>query len=124
VDENPLCIRTIRENLVRCGFSCDHPVLQCRLPDDLTTVSQRVRWKAHIVFMDPPYGWEGQGRLLFALHRCSLLEERARIVLEHFHKDVFPRFPEEFALGRQRRYGDTMLTFCQYLGGETTHGQQ
>ena len=124
VDSNPLCIGCIRRNLARCGFSSVHPVLRCRLPEGLTTMSRSVGRKSDIVFMDPPYGWDGLAVLLGGLHRCSLLAERATIVLEHFHKDVFANLPAAFAVSEQRRYGDTVLTFFHHLGGDPAYGER
>jgi len=123
LDENPGCIRCIRDNLNRCDFHSGHRVLQGRLPEALETLRREDPPHVDIVLMDPPYGWEGKARLFQALHHCSLLREHARIVCEHFHKDVFPTVPAEFSMEKQRRYGDTVLTFLHYLPGEPLHDQ-
>jgi 16S rRNA (guanine966-N2)-methyltransferase len=117
VDSNPACVRCIRENLVRCGFQSHAQVLQARLPDDFQIVSKVLPGAMDIVFADPPYAWEGRVAILQDMHRFSLLNEHATIVIEHFHKDVSLSVPHEFFLEDERRYGDTVLTFIHYKPG-------
>jgi 16S rRNA (guanine(966)-N(2))-methyltransferase RsmD len=118
VEENPRCIRCIHDNITRCGFHSGHQVMRGRLPEALRTLTKMAPPPVDIVLMDPPYGWAGNATLFQALHRCSLLRDHARIVCEHFHKDVFPAVPAEFRFEKQRKYGDTVLTFFDYLPGE------
>jgi 16S rRNA (guanine966-N2)-methyltransferase len=117
VDSNPVSIRCIGENLVRCGFASRAQVLQARLPDGFRSVRKALSGAVDIVLADPPYAWEGKTGILQSLHRFSLLNEHATIVFEHFHKDVFLSVPHEFFLEDERRYGDTVLTFFHYKPG-------
>jgi 16S rRNA (guanine966-N2)-methyltransferase len=118
VDENPLCLRAIRENLERCGFQSQTEVLRGRLPSAFRIVGRALPRKADIVLLDPPYGGVKKASMLESMHRFSLLKENARIVFEHFHKDVFTTIPAGFFVEKQRRYGDTSLTFFRYLTGD------
>lgn len=121
VDENPRCVACVRENLHHCGFRTGHRIVRGRLPDVLQTLRAALPRPADLVLMDPPYGWTRRDALFESLDRCSLLKDHARIVCEHFHKDVFPRAPSRFLLEKQRRYGDTVISFFLYLPGDPLH---
>ena len=118
VDENPVCLRSIRENLDRCGFRSQTEILRGRLPAFFRKLAQVIAGKADIVLLDPPYNQVDKALLLESMHHFSLLKENARIVFEHFHKDVFNSVPTGFLLEKQKRYGDTSLTFFRYRPGE------
>jgi len=118
VAENPACVHASWEDLERCGFQSRGEVLRGRLPDAFRSVGRMLPKGAGLVLLDPPYGAREKGSLLAAMERFSLLAERARIVFEHFHKDVFSSLPPGFILEKQRRYGDTALTFFRYLPGD------
>jgi hypothetical protein len=54
VDENPLCLRAIRENLERCGFQSQTEVLRGRLPAAFRIVGRALLRKADIVLSPAP----------------------------------------------------------------------
>jgi 16S rRNA (guanine(966)-N(2))-methyltransferase RsmD len=117
-DEKRVCVHAIQENLRKCELEDRAVVLRTRLPEGLAGVREALTEPGDLVFLDPPYGVEGKKRVLEGLHRFALLKERARIVFEHAKEDAFSCVPAGFVVEKQRRYGDTLLTFLNYQPGE------
>lgn len=117
-DEKPECIRAIQENLKRCELTARALVFRARIPEGLLGIRRALSGPCELVLLDPPYGAEGKERILAEFHRFDLLKERARIVFEHSKKDGFACVPAGFVVERERRYGDTLLTFLNYQPGE------
>ena len=117
-DERLECIRAIQENLKQCKLADRAMVFRTSVPEGLPRVRKALAAPCDLVFLDPPYGAEEKGRILEELRRFALLKERARIVFEHSQKDAFAFVPVGFVVERERRYGDTRLTFLNYLPAE------
>ncbi len=120
VDHSPVCARTIRKNLERCGFLDRAEVLRGRIPETFSKIQKAGGVQYDLVLLDPPYNYNilEKEKILHKLNGFYLLKENARIVFEHFQKDTFGTSPEGFIIEEQRRYGDTMLTFFKYVTGE------
>lgn len=117
-DENPDCIRVVRENLAGCGLAEKAVVLRAKVPEGLSKVRGVMGESCDLVFLDPPYGGTAKERLLEEFRGLDFLRERARIVFEHARKDIFSFVPEGFVVENERKYGDTLLTFLNYQPGE------
>jgi 16S rRNA (guanine(966)-N(2))-methyltransferase RsmD len=117
-DDNPDCVRTIQGNLERCGLNDRAVVLRVKVPEGFSRIRKSLAEPCDLVFLDPPYRAEGKERLLEEFHRFALLKEHARIVFEHSQKDTFACVPAGFDVERERRYGDTLVTFLNYQPGE------
>lgn len=117
-DERQECMSAIRENLEKCELAARAVVVRARLPEALTGIREALDEPCDLVFLDPPYGMQGKMQILEGLHQFALLKERARIVFEHAQKDAFTCVPAGFVLEKERRYGDTLLTFLNYQPGE------
>jgi 16S rRNA (guanine966-N2)-methyltransferase len=117
-DADPECIQVIRGNLRDCDLADRAVVLRTRLPEGLARVKESLTGPCDLVFLDPPYGAGERERILEGLGRFALLKERARIVFEHAQKDAFSCVPAGFVVEKERRYGDTMLTFLNFQPGE------
>jgi len=118
VDRNTACLEAIRENLARCGFLQRAAVHRAAIPRDYAGIRRAVARQYDLVLLDPPYRLRDATALLTGLHRCSLLRENARIVLEHSTRHLVRSVPAPFAVQDQRAYGDTALTFFVYRRGE------
>lgn len=117
-DEDPDCVRTVQENLARCGLIDKALVRRVKVPEGLSRIRKALREPCDLVFLDPPYGGSAKERLLEEFRRFDFLKERARIVFEHARKDTFSCLPEGFVVEDEREYGDTLLTFLNYVPGE------
>ena len=112
IDSRHACVQTIQDNLLKCGFQEEAGVIQGKLPGDLGKIKKNALPERYdVVFLDPPYNLWDKGELLDQLLQFNLLKEDARIVYEHYYKDIFQQVPQGFIMEEQRRYGDTVLTF-------------
>ncbi|MBE3574046.1 MAG: 16S rRNA (guanine(966)-N(2))-methyltransferase RsmD [Firmicutes bacterium] len=77
------------------------------------TMAQDARFG--LVFLDPPYALDVLGPVLEHLAAGQYLESGAMVVAEHSrHQGLSP--PPGFALLRQSRYGETMVSFFCFEG--------
>ena len=64
-----------------------------------------------IVFLDPPYGRGLAVGALDMLGREGLVDTDGLVVVEHATRDELPVKGEMWVLNRERRYGQTMVSF-------------
>jgi 16S rRNA G966 N2-methylase RsmD len=86
------------------------------LPGGLGRLSNLVA-NADLVLLDPPYGGELAVATLAALARMTIAA-RARVVVEHHHRDVLPETVGTLARDRERRYGETLITTYRPIRAE------
>ena len=67
--------------------------------------------KFTIIFMDPPYYKNMFIDALSSVDENNLLEEDGIIVVEHDTKDSFPDNVGRLYKNREKKYGNTTLTF-------------
>jgi len=109
VEANRACQLAIRKNIKALNaVSCSLLALEAR-----ETIKRLHRDKREfdIVFMDPPYYMELAKKTLQTLVAYDILAPNGFIVIQHFKKDNLPGALGVFALFRQSRYGDTLLSF-------------
>jgi len=99
--------KLIHENIAKLKRRGDTTIIK----SDAT--KETMRGEAHdLVFLDPPYG-KGLGeKALIASARSGWINEGALIVWEESSAQTAP---DGFALLDQRRYGDTWITFLEYV---------
>lgn len=75
-----------------------------------------------LVFLDPPYSLAAEAVTadLTALGAHGWLVEDAVVVVERSSRDPLPRWPEGYEQGRERRYGETTLSFASWTGAPAT----
>jgi 16S rRNA (guanine(966)-N(2))-methyltransferase RsmD len=117
-DERTECVQVIGENLAKCGLAQQALVFRTRLPEGLPRLREALEEPFDLVFLDPPYREGDKGRILEGLGRFSLLKEGARIVVESAREETLPSAPKGFVVLKERRYGNTLLTFLNYHPGE------
>jgi 16S rRNA (guanine966-N2)-methyltransferase len=116
------------EALSRGAYSCvfveHHPAILYRnieniAPDketivictDYTAALKRIKDKRFtIIFLDPPYSKKYVGKTVALIAAYSLLEPHGIAVIEHPPEQRFP-LPDSFAVFKQKRYGDTAITY-------------
>ncbi len=99
----------IKENIVTCGV-LEKAVL---LSGDYLSNIRRIRQKADIIFLDPPYA---NGYILPAIRAITesgLLEDTGVIVCEHEYRDALPQEVCGLTAIKERRYGKTAVTIYQ-----------
>jgi len=110
VDNNIKCIRIIRSNLKKIGAEDKAEVYRrdaFKAMDELAQAAATF----DIVFIDPPYYTELSKKSLIKLAHYDILSHNNTIIIEHYKKDVLLNDLKSIKLGRQKRFGDTVLSF-------------
>ena len=117
VDSNYHCIRIIESNLEMCGFDRKHPQVRLIHLDARKALAQLGKRKAtfDLIYFDPPYASKIHESCLRQIAEGGLLSPTGVLVIEH-RKVKEADWTEslildELVLSRQKRYGDTMLSF-------------
>ena len=112
VDHDKAAIRTIRANLERTGLAGDDRVAVVKA-EVLAWLRDAARGPGHpvdIAIVDPPY--DDAGALAAALEAIGpLLAPAGRVVAKHFWRSAPPGRIGLLASERDRRFGETALTF-------------
>lgn len=110
VDENPQCIRILKENLIRTGLEKRSRIYKTESLHFL--VSSQLKPKTiDIIFIDPPYGDDLARKALKLVEERGILAEGAWAVVEHFHKTTLAGAVKNLKLFKERRFGATKLSF-------------
>ena len=110
VDRDAKAIRIITANLQRTGLSDRATVSRGDVLAWLRDPARATEPPLGVVLIDPPY--EDGAALVAALHAVGpLLAPTARVVAKHFWRDAPPARVGLLASDRERRFGETALTF-------------
>jgi 16S rRNA (guanine966-N2)-methyltransferase len=112
VERDAGAIRAIRANLERTGFGGDDraTVIRADVLGWLRDADRAARAPYDLVLIDPPY--DDSATLAAALEAVSaVLAPRARVIAKHFWRTTLPPLVGLLASERERRFGDTALTF-------------
>jgi len=111
VERSARAVAAIRDNLTRAHIDDAHTVVKAEVTAWLGrhTAAQGV---FDIVFCDPPYETVGEplDRLISGLDAGWLAPETWTVMLTRGHKGLLPALPVHWAVRRQLRYGDSLLT--------------
>jgi 16S rRNA (guanine(966)-N(2))-methyltransferase RsmD len=116
VEGDPQVMRTVKENVAALGVRATARVYRMRLPAGLGVLAEREE-PFDLAFVDPPYGFQGAGRLLAVL--APLLAADGSIAFEHGARDEPPASPAGWELVETRAYGGSCLSFYGPAVGET-----
>ena len=109
VEPNPEAQRIIIQNLKKCKITAErwallkHPALTA-----LNTLQER---NFDLVYLDPPFANELYGPTLRGLSSSGIVCKNTLIVVEHSHKTVLHKNYDKLALYKDRRLGDSCLSF-------------
>jgi len=110
VERDPKAIRTIKANLHRTGLADRATVTRSEVLTWLRDPARAAEPPYELVLLDPPY--EDTGTLAAALDALGpVLAPAARVVAKHFWRDAPPARVGLLASDRERRFGETALTF-------------
>ena len=110
-DNEPDCIKTIKENAALLGFSSQ---VECYLTDAERAVEQleKAGEKFDIIIIDPPYLSGQVSLILKSLESHDILGNEGVMVFKRDSKDEVPEIPA-FEKVKEKRYGGTYLTFLR-----------
>jgi len=110
VDNNIYCIRVVKSNLSLLGERGKFSQVIKR--DALRAISGFEKGKKFdIIFLDPPYYKDMAKNCLLKIDACDILSHHGLIIAEHFAKDRMPEATVNLKLFREKKYGDTVLSF-------------
>lgn len=104
-DKNHKAIAAVKENIHTLGFAERTHVIKANCMHALAEVS-KTEQRFDLVFVDPPYAYQGISEVLEALH--PLLAENALVVLERDKLSPLPPL-QGYTLSNSREYGITAI---------------
>ena len=118
VERDAGAIRTIKANLQRTGLAERATVTRGEVLAWLRDPARATEPARDLALLDPPY--EETAALTAALEALGpLLTPNARVVAKHFWRDAPPARVGLLASERERRFGETTLTFYRPVGDIT-----
>jgi 16S rRNA (guanine966-N2)-methyltransferase len=114
IDRHWTCLRTIAENLRMCNLKERGTLFHGMIPECFLELREKYKNKYDIVFLDPPYQMAFDRNILKRLHGFSLLQEDAKIIIEHSRRKEIDSISENFILNKKRIYGEVAITLLTY----------
>lgn len=116
VEKSPEHVRVIKRNLAVCQLESESRVY-CGDANNMLRVLQKAAWTFDIIFVDPPYRQTNMLRdILTHIVERSLLADTGLLVVEHANTFIpQPNIGETLFLSKNRRIGDTTLSFYQFV---------
>ncbi len=114
-------LRMIQKNLFECDFSGQAEIIPKEVHRALSILEAR-KELFDLILMDPPYedGWVE--RTLLKLSRHNIYHEGSILVIEHSRREPLPQKTGRWAIIKQKKIGDTMISILQAgqdpLGGK------
>ena len=102
-------------NIKTCGAGEKSIVLA----GDYTKTLARIKEKADIFFLDPPYAAGLYEKCLELIETLDLLNEEGIIIAEHGKYDEVPEQVGRLMKVKERRYGKILVSIYQYQSEET-----
>jgi 16S rRNA (guanine966-N2)-methyltransferase len=110
VDQSQEAVRLIRANVEMLGVQNRAKVVYG--PVDQVVKRLAVQGEIfHVIFMDPPYGKDHVEKTLS--HLDLVAHRKALVLAEHHVKDMSPARCARWERVRERRYGDTLVSFYE-----------
>lgn len=112
IENSRQCTEIIEENLTNCGFNKKGEVLSF----DIINNFPKFKKKFDIIFIGPPYKLNLTTKTIEIIGKHDLLSNSGWIIAQHHIREQVPTEIDKFILLRQKKYGDTMLTFFKKRG--------
>ena len=112
-------ISLIKENLAKAGLSENAVVIKDDAEKTILKLG-RENFKAGLIFLDPPYSFTRMNEVINKIITCRVVEQHGLIIVEHNYHNR--QWTDKYPEARQKRYGDTCLTFIE-PGSLTQFGQ-
>ena len=120
VENQESTINVLRENIQNCSLTQCCTIIAKDVETFLTTPSSpNDTTTFDLVFADPPYEISNLDPLLSKLDAAQRITRNGFVVVEHFKKTLLPLRTGQLQQSKQSRYGDTMLSFYQFIPPST-----
>lgn len=110
VDVSRESIALVKSNIKKARFENESEVLNLDFKDAISKLKIKNN-KFDVIFMDPPYYKDMFIDALEKIDNANILEEDGIIIVEHDTKDKFPEEIGSLEKSRDKKYGNTTLTF-------------
>lgn len=110
VDNSKESINIVKSNIKKARVESESIVLNLDFKSAINSLSLKNE-KFDVIFMDPPYYKNMFSDALGSIDNNNLLKEDGIIVVEHDTKDKFPDDIGRLYKSRDKKYGNTTLTF-------------
>lgn len=117
VEKDVGCQKVIKNNIAMFGLGLDKADTSILSMDSLAAIDVLAEKKKQfdIIFLDPPYYGDHAKNTLQKLSSCDILAPHCTIVVEHNKKDILEVTIDKLTCFKQKRYGDTMLSFYRAI---------
>lgn len=118
VEHHRPSVHILKSNLLKSGFVEKATVYTM----DVMTFFKKTRHLAlhlDILFGDPPYHTPLAEVFLRHLGRSAIIKNHGIVILEHFHRTDLPKRAGHLVWVKRYRYGDTCLSFYQWMAEAT-----
>jgi 16S rRNA (guanine966-N2)-methyltransferase len=114
VESSRACLKDLGENLDRLKLRERSSVIKRPFPQALNYLEELAPFD--LIIADPPYerGWVQ--KVVEKLESASLRRSHALLVLQHYRKEELRPNPERERILKERRIGDTTLSFIEFVG--------
>jgi len=118
VDNNFKCVETIRSNIQSLGVpESKYEIMHANGLSVLSRL-EKEEDKFDLIFLDPPYYKNIARKCLINIDNYDILSPIGLVVIEHFKKDSLTVDLKTLIFGRERRYGDTVISIFRRIDEE------
>jgi 16S rRNA (guanine(966)-N(2))-methyltransferase RsmD len=110
VEKGKEALKLIQQNLSQSGMNGRSEIIPKNVIRAIGILEQRGE-SFDLILMDPPYGKGLIQKTLMELHLNRIYHEGSLLVIEHDWREPIPATVEGWTLLRQRRIGDTVISF-------------
>jgi len=115
IDNSRNAVSVIKKNILTCRIEDRSRIILWNIINNLNCLKSSSSL-FNLVFMDPPYNQNLIIPALHNLHQSRSLEKGACIVAEHSDSEPIPENISAFTITDQRKYGNTLVSFLEYIG--------
>ena len=120
VDNDFACIDAIRQNLKRRDF-LEAAEIKCLDFEKALSSFAKKEERFDLIFADPPYEQRLGEKILQKVSQCDILFPDGLLIIEHYKKEILPQEVGNLILKKQRKYGDTVLSFYEPCSRNSKH---
>jgi len=115
VEKHPVASRRLKERLAAWGLEERSHVLNMDAVGGVAILSRRAE-SFHLVFADPPYERDMIGTTIECCCRGNLIAAGGMLIVQRSVREEIPEAVggHKFTLRKERRHGDTVLTFFDH----------
>lgn len=120
IEGNMQCIRLIKQNISDLKLTENSAVIKANVLNGLEWLRYKGLSPFDVVFMGPPYDESLVVKTLEIIKRSDILAPDALVIAQHSKREDSG---EAFGMFRQKKYGDTLLSFYNFKNNELSENK-